>query len=150
MDCRGTPPPDSRFLSIKNDWITATPIIYRLFKAAFMLQWAELSHYNGNLPMDSLTLVRKSSPPCSGAWVLSHCTELPRLVLNLLLLIPQPQYPSAHSILPVFLAKCLKYVFSCHPHCDCLTSGSCKLWPGLIKHPVFVTSLLPSQSLDSF
>lgn len=36
------------FLSIKNDWITATPVIYRSFEAAFLLRWAELSRSSGN------------------------------------------------------------------------------------------------------
>lgn len=110
-------------------------------------QWK--SYSSPTRPMCSLILAGKSLHPCSGARVLSHCAQLPKPVLSLLVLIPQPQYPSTHSVLPVFLAECLKYVSSSCPHCVCLPSGPCKLWPELIKHPVFMTSLLPFLILSN-
>lgn len=100
-------------------------------------------------PMCSLILAGKSSHPCSGARVLSHCAQLPKPVLSLLVLIPQPRYPSAHRILPVSLRSVSDNVSSPRLPCVCLPSGPCKLWSELIKHPVFMTSLLPFSILSN-
>lgn len=141
MDWRAKSP-HAPFLSVNNYRITATPVIYMSSRAAFVLRWAELSSYNRSSTVREGFFTFAVRPfvevchPCSGACVLSHCPDLQRPGLLLLLPVPRLPYPSAHSTLPVFLAQGLKCVPSSYPHGHCLTSGSCKLWPGLIKYPV--------------
>lgn len=76
--------------------------------------------------------------PCSKACVLSHYTNL--LLLNF----------HIHLVTnPANFSKMFQMWLYSYLHCNCLSSGSCELCQGdKISCPV--TSVLPSQTLDSF